>query len=735
MAFRTWLKLLQATLGVGALAGASQLGMAYGLGIVRLTRVLDVTTRDQWTAQLAWVAWFAMVAAVVGALAGAWLMPRWNPALRPPPALADPASPGPSGAGTWPTSVNVARRPAPPAPGVGTMIALASAAAIGAGVVAPLTMQPARTAQIAGVNAVVVIGICASLGAIVGLFAAYAALAQAVARWNLLTVAIAVWVVALISVSPSLAVSPSHASSDPLPAIRLGVFDAGFLSPAITQRTALFTMPAIALLAGAVLGWRARRQERPTVTIALAGLPGAALLTLAYLIAGPGAGADRYQVVPYWAAMTAAGAGVLGSVLAAVLRRSSDLDADDDSDDPTPGRPPLPRSTNQPEPATAAAPASSTAASASATTAQVGGEDRSAGKPNAFDASSGQARPAPSGQNPLAAPWSPAAGGASAPLAPPGGGRPGTVEAFVARPGAPATSRPSPAAPGHLGGRPGSVALGEYTDQEPPAFDGFARGSSKQSRTAGRAQHAAPEQTAVHDNFAAKPYVPEPATRPLPPEVLSPPARGGALSRGLRSLGRSRPSGTAPVDLPLPSAHDRPDPGARDSQPEPKRGRRSRRGPLVPEPEAISAPLPQPTPSAPPPWHHEPTQAHRTGPAPAVQRNEATAKGGQLDFGRPAPASDAAPGFGRTPQAPDAAGFGRTAPGSRAAGDRRVETGDTAHGGRSDAAAPSTGRHSEASAKPPAEGDVDGKKGRRFGLKKRKESNDYVDWVSGLGND
>jgi len=706
MAFRTWLKLLLATLGVGALAGASQLGMAYGLGIVRLTRVLDVTTRDQWTAQLAWVAWFAMVAAVIGALAGSWLLPRWNPALRLPPAPADPASPGPSGAGTWPTSVNVARQPALPAPGVGTMIALASAAAIGAGVVAPLTMQPARTAQIAGVNAVVVIGICASLGAIVGLFAAYAALAQAVARWNLSTVAIAVWIVALISVSPSLAVSPSHASSDPLPAIRLGVFDAGFLSPAITQRTALFTMPAIALLAGAVLGWQARRQQRPTLTIALAGLPGAALLTLAYLIAGPGAGADRYQVVPYWAAMTAAGAGVLGSVLAAVLRRSSDLDADDDSDDPTPGRPQLPGSANQPEPATA----SNTASSAPASTAQFGGEDQPAGMPRvsdttAFDALAGQARPAPSGQNPLAAPWSPAAGGASVPLAPPGGGRPGAV--------------------GHLGGRPGSVALGEYTDQEPPAFDGFARGSSKQSRTAGRAQHAAPEQTAVHDSFAAKPYVPEPATRPLPPEVLSPPARSGALSRGLRSLGRGRASGTAPVEHPLPTTQDRPDPG-RDSQPEPKRGRRPRRGPLVPEPEAISAPLPQPTPIAPPPWHHEPTQAHRTGPAPAVQRNDAMAKGGQLDFGRPAPAPDAA--AYRTASAPEAAGFGPTAPGSRAAG-------DAAHGGRSDTAAPSTGRHSEASAKPPAEGDVDGKKGRRFGLKKRKESNDYVDWVSGLGND
>ena len=91
------------------------------------------------------------------------------------------------------------------------------------------------------------------------------------------------------------------------------MFDAEYISPGVTQRTALFTMPAVALVAGASFGWLARRQGQGTVTIALAGLPGPALLTMAYLIAGPGSGAAHYQVVPYWAAMTASGAGVLGS--------------------------------------------------------------------------------------------------------------------------------------------------------------------------------------------------------------------------------------------------------------------------------------------------------------------------------------------------------------------------------------------------------------------------------------
>src|SRR5689334_21239028 len=76
----------------------------------------------------------------------------------------------------------------------------------------------------------------------------------------------------------------------------------------------MFTMPALALLAGALLGWAARRR----------GFPGPVLIRMAYLIAGPGDGGLRYQVIPYWAAMAVAGAGVLGAVIAAVIRRDTE---------------------------------------------------------------------------------------------------------------------------------------------------------------------------------------------------------------------------------------------------------------------------------------------------------------------------------------------------------------------------------------------------------------------------
>jgi len=524
MAFRTWAKLLAATLGVGALAGASQLGLAYGLGIVRLTRVLDVTTRDQWTAQLAWVAWVPMLAAVAGALAGANLLRRWAPGS--------------------------------PVPGVGTELALAFSAAIGAGLVVPLTMQPARTAQVAGVDPVVVIAICAGLGALVGVFAAWAALAQAIARWSLATMGAAVWVIALVSVAPSLA------PSDPLPAIRLGVFDAGFLSPAVTQRTALATMPALALVIGALLGWAARRRELPILTVALAGLPGPALLTIAYLIAGPGAGDDRYQVVPYWAAMTATGAGVLGSVLAAVLRRGPGPDDEDEPEDAGPEKPT--QRADQPEFPAGGAPASGAGGGPAGGVDQPRPVDTGAFDLPQRDRSAGTSSPGAGLGGPPPA--------SAKPEKPRRRGRRSSVaDAFIGRTGEIPAIRPgddSPA-PRHAdntdefpAGRPRSA------NPEPPRSGGGAPWSP----AADPHRPGSRTEPYTSEPYTSDPYVPEPATRPLPPGVgMSAPepgpprGTGGRLGRSMRPFSRGKPA-----------------------------------EPLTPEPTAISAPLPHPDPVTPP---------------------------------------------------------------------------------------------------------------------------------------
>ncbi|WP_067495943.1 hypothetical protein [Actinoplanes sp. TFC3] len=522
MAFRTWAKVFFATLGIGALTGAGELGLAYGLGIVRLTRVVDITARDQWTAQLAWVAWFPMVAAVVGAVFGARLLRRWAPTAR---------------------------------GGVGTELMLSFAAAIGAAVVVPLTMQPARTAQIAGVDAVVVIAICSGLGAFIGVFAAWGALTQAVARWSLTAVSIAAGVLAVVSVAPSLA------PSDPLPAVRLGVLDTTLLSTSVTQRTALATMPALALLAGALVGWVARRRDLPMLTIALAGLPGPALLTISYLIAGPGAGADRYQMTPYWAAMTATGAGVLGSVLAAVLRR-----------------PPV-------------------------------GEEAAA-----------------------------------------------TPEPAVA------AERPAE----------NSVALGEYTKDEPKPYDGFSRGNEPKRGYEPQPGVNAPKREST------PPYVPEPAVRPLPPEVV----QHAAAHAPVESAPPARPPAGRPAANQAPAVTRAP---ASDRTPTPAP---FTPGPLVPEPTPISAPLPQPQPSTPLP---QTTSASSPRAATAPPRvSPPIDPGGTASWSSP-PVDPA----GTTPRL------------SRPIAPPVTD--------------PATILPEQGGSK------------SRFGLRKRKDE-DYVDWVSGLGN-
>ncbi|WP_127499761.1 hypothetical protein [Actinoplanes solisilvae] len=282
MAFRTRAKLVGAAFGAAALVGAGQLGLAYGLGVLDLTRAVEITARDGWTAELAWVAWFAMTAAAAGGLVGrAWL---------------------PAGAGAT------------------TRLVAGTAAGFGAALIVPLTMQPARSAQVVGVDAVFVIGACAILGAVAGVLAAYAALGRNAARWSLATTSAVIWLLALVSVAPTLR------SGDKPSLVRLGVLDAGFVPDDLAEQASLATMPAIALICGLVIGIAARRKRLSMASIALAGLPGPALLTLAYLIAGPGSG--RGQELPYWAAMTATGAGVLGSVLIAVLGRGPAKDGD-----------------------------------------------------------------------------------------------------------------------------------------------------------------------------------------------------------------------------------------------------------------------------------------------------------------------------------------------------------------------------------------------------------------------
>ncbi|MEV4495240.1 hypothetical protein AB0J84_06000 [Micromonospora arborensis] len=339
MAFRTWGRLLLTALGVSVLAGAGQLGVAYGFGIVRLTGAFTGTTVNQWPAQLVWVGWFAANAAVAGAV----------------------------------LTGRLARRDAPAA-STGRQLAIGGAAALGATVIAPLCMQPARAAELISVDPVWAVGICAVLGAVIGAGAAIAVLLRPELGWNMAAVAGAVWLLALISVLPSLG------TAGPLPTVRLGVLEPSWLNDAAAQQLALLLLPTVALLAGAATAGLARWRGQAPLVSGATGVAGPVLVAFAYLTAGPGDPVDRYQVSPYYAALIAILAGALGAAAAALLRwpagtRAADPQAIEPSDilRPLPASPLLP--------GTASAGSTNDRDTVERTDAQLANTDSPAGQP------------------------------------------------------------------------------------------------------------------------------------------------------------------------------------------------------------------------------------------------------------------------------------------------------------------------------------------------------------------
>ncbi|RKN44382.1 hypothetical protein [Micromonospora endolithica] len=279
MAFRTWGRLLLTALGVSLLAGAGQLGIAFGFGIVRLDGSFTGGSVNQWPAQLVWAGWFAANAAVAGAV----------------------------------LTERLARRDGL-LTGTARPVAVAAAAALGGTVVAPLCMRPARAAELISVDPVWAVAICATAGAVVGAGAATAVLLRPPAGWNMALVAAAVWLLALVSAAPDLL------RSGPLSTVRLGVLEPSWLDPDAAQRLSILVLPLVALLAGAASGGLARWRGHPPLISGATGVAGPVMVAFAYLTASPGDAIDRYQATPYYGALIAVAVGALGSAAAALLR-------------------------------------------------------------------------------------------------------------------------------------------------------------------------------------------------------------------------------------------------------------------------------------------------------------------------------------------------------------------------------------------------------------------------------
>ncbi|SCL63283.1 hypothetical protein [Micromonospora yangpuensis] len=278
MAFRTWGRLLLAAVGVSVLTGAGQLGIGYAFGIIRLTGVPVGDTVNRWPAQLVWVGWCAALAAAAGA------------------ALADRLRRGRGLPASTPVHLSIA-----------------GVAGLGALVVAPLCMQPARSARLDGVDPVWAVAVCAVLGAVVGTAAALARQLHPPLGWNVASTAGLLWLLALLSVVPSIF------TTGPLTTVRLGVLEPSWLDAAAAQRLAPLLLPVLALLVGATTGGLARRHGHPPLVGVTTGVAGPVLVAGAYLAAGSGAAVDRYQAAPYLGALIAVATGALGATAAALL--------------------------------------------------------------------------------------------------------------------------------------------------------------------------------------------------------------------------------------------------------------------------------------------------------------------------------------------------------------------------------------------------------------------------------
>jgi hypothetical protein len=251
--------------GAGVLAGAGQLGVGYGLGILRWDRDFSA---DVWHTQLAWIAFVAAVAVVCGAVAG-----RWR------------------------TGGHASR--------IGQRAALVAAGTVGSLVVLPLVMRPARGSHLAeSGDPRLVVAMTAGAGLALGVLAAVAVLSVPVVSGNIVSCVVWVWLAGLLSAVTTLG------RGAPWGTARLGLLP----GTGIWVPVALLGAPVV--IAAAVAGL-ARLGGNDARFTGASGAAGPALIAAAYLIAGPGRGVAAQA---YRYALVAVVAGAAVSVLFAVLR-------------------------------------------------------------------------------------------------------------------------------------------------------------------------------------------------------------------------------------------------------------------------------------------------------------------------------------------------------------------------------------------------------------------------------
>jgi hypothetical protein len=280
MVVRGWSTAVATAIGVAAATGAAQLGLGYGLGVLRWTSEVDGVSSEAWVAGLTWAAWIAASSTIAGAV--------------------------------------IASRLAPAEAGLLWRLVLATGATLGASTTLVLVAVPARNVEVASTGSPQTVAAgYAVVGVLAGLAVAIGALAARAVAANLLATAGWLWLLAMIGVVEAV-VSGRESARVPLGFWEFGSGDAWF-------RNVLLPDAGIAVGAAVVIGAlaalpAARRGDHP-VGVVVSGAAGPLVLATVYLAAQPDLlGTDptelsRHLIAPYLVA-----AGLLGSLLATAIR-------------------------------------------------------------------------------------------------------------------------------------------------------------------------------------------------------------------------------------------------------------------------------------------------------------------------------------------------------------------------------------------------------------------------------
>ena len=285
-----WVRLLVNSAAVAAVMVAAQLGLGDALGILDW----DATpSTPAWSALKTWVAFCYAVSVAVGALVG-----------------------------------RLPIRRTPSGEGLGARIVAGLAAVVGAAATIGLAwLKTQDLAPSTNVDPALDIPITAAGGVLVGLVLALLALSATPVAAGIATTTAWLWLLAVVS-----AVSGIVNGEPGTP--RLGVPDMPSLLP-----EAVWSGPrsviGVAAVIGLVVAGISRARHAGRFGVAFAGFGGPAALAAAYLVAGPGSGADRaVQAEPWLAALLATVAGLVASVLVAFPGRRAAAATGEDGERP-----------------------------------------------------------------------------------------------------------------------------------------------------------------------------------------------------------------------------------------------------------------------------------------------------------------------------------------------------------------------------------------------------------------